>query len=113
MPEGALQDTVERYNGFVRAGTDAAYGKRILEDAAPIAEPPFYAIRTWPKVHHTMGGVHIDAEARVIGHDLNPVPGLFAAGEITGGVHGAVRLGSCAVTDCLVFGRIAGRHAAA
>ena len=113
MPEGALQDTLERYNGFVRAGTDAAYGKRILEDAAPIAEPPFYAIRTWPKVHHTMGGVHIDAEARVIGHDLNPVPGLFAAGEITGGVHGAVRLGSCAVTDCLVFGRIAGRHAAA
>ena len=113
MPAGALAETVARYNDHVRSGEDRDFGKRILEDAQPIAEPPYYAIRTWPKVHHTMGGVHIDADARVLGRDLEPIPGLYAAGEITGGVHGAVRLGSCAVTDCLVFGRIAGMRAAA
>ena len=56
-------------------------------------------------------GLNIDKEARVIGFDLKPVRGLYAAGEISGGVHGAVRLGSVAMTDCVVFGRIAGKNA--
>lgn len=67
-----------------------------------------------PKVHHCMGGILTDMEARAL--DCNagsPIPGLFAAGEATGGVHGAVRLGSCAITDCIVYGRIAGKSAAA
>ncbi len=76
-------------------------------------EPPYYAMRLWPKVHHTMGGVCIDTSARVINIDGQVIPGLYAAGEVTGGVHGACRLGSCAITECLVFGRIAGRNAAA
>jgi len=112
IPTSALQDTVEKYNDSVDRGTDNAFGKPILADAGPIADPPFYAMRTWPKVHHTMGGIHIDQEARVIGRNHEPIPHLFAAGEITGGIHGAVRLGSCAITDCLVFGRLAGRNAA-
>jgi succinate dehydrogenase/fumarate reductase flavoprotein subunit len=59
-----------------------------------------------------MGGIQINAQAQVIGLDRQPIAGLYAAGEVTGGVHGACRLGSCAVTECLVFGRIAGRNAA-
>jgi succinate dehydrogenase/fumarate reductase flavoprotein subunit len=60
-----------------------------------------------------MGGLAINKQAQVIGFELKPVKGLYAAGEATGGVHGAVRLGSCAMADCVVFGRIAGRNAAA
>jgi succinate dehydrogenase/fumarate reductase flavoprotein subunit len=60
-----------------------------------------------------MGGLAINKDAQVIGFDLKPVKALYAAGEATGGVHGAVRLGSCAMADCVVFGRIAGRNAAA
>ena len=111
IPASTLQETVDKFNDSVDRGTDDAFGKPILADARPIADAPFYAMRTWPKVHHTMGGLNIDREARVIGRNHEPIPGLFAAGEIAGGIHGAVRLGSCAITDCLVFGRVAGRNA--
>jgi len=111
IPLSELKKTVDRYNRFVRKGRDDRFGKPILDGATPINKAPFYAMRTWPKVHHTMGGVQIDVDARVIGADGEPVPGFLAAGEVTGGVHGAVRLGSCAITDCIVFGRTAGRSA--
>jgi succinate dehydrogenase/fumarate reductase flavoprotein subunit len=91
---------------------DEDFGKPILPNADPLAHPPYYAIRLWPKVHHTMGGIQINSRAQVIGLDRQPIAGLYAAGEVTGGVHGACRLGSCAVTECLVFGRIAGTNAA-
>ncbi len=84
----------------------------ILVEAQPLLEAPFYGIRLWPKVHHTMGGIRINTRAQVINLDGHPIKGLYAAGEVTGGVHGACRLGSCAITDCLVFGRIAGKNAA-
>jgi len=80
---------------------------------ASLRQKPFYCMRVWPKVHYTMGGIQIDSQARVIDLDNRPIEGLYAAGEATGGVHGASRLGSCAITDCLVFGRIAGQNAAA
>ena len=83
------------------------------DDPPRIVEAPFYGMRVWPKVHYCMGGLRIDPGARVLGLDHRPMPGLYAAGEVTGGVHGASRLGSCAITDCLVFGRIAGRNASA
>jgi succinate dehydrogenase/fumarate reductase flavoprotein subunit len=70
-------------------------------------------MRLWPKVHFTMGGAQINIRAQVINLDQEPVNGLYAAGEVTGGVHGACRLGSCAITECFVFGRIAGMNAAA
>ena len=84
----------------------------IFPDSKPTAAPPFYAARLWPRVHHTMGGLVINKDAQVIGFDMKPVKGMYAAGEVTGGVHGAVRLGSVAMADCVVFGRIAGRNAA-
>lgn len=112
MPPGLLEETVERYNAFVRAGEDLEFGKPMAPDHRPLAEPPFVAVRLWPKVHYTMGGVQIDRRARVMDLDGAPIPGLYAAGEITGGVHGACRLGSCAITDCFVFGRLAGQGAA-
>ncbi|MFW5861581.1 MAG: flavocytochrome c [Spirochaetota bacterium] len=108
----ALSETITKFNDVVEAGVDDEYGRPILHDSIPINRPPFYAMRLWPKVHYTMGGLQINEEARVIDLDHRPVPGLYAAGEVTGGVHGACRLGSCAITDCLVFGRMAGRNAA-
>lgn len=108
----ALQKSVARFNDMVRKGVDEDYHKPILKDACALEQPPFYGMRLWPKVHHTMGGIQIDTSARVIHRDQHPIPGLFAAGEVTGGIHGACRLGSCAITECLVMGRIAGKMAA-
>jgi flavocytochrome c len=113
IPSGELKQTVKRYNSFVEKKADEDFGKQIMPDAAAIAVPPYHAIRLWPKVHHTMGGVRIDTGARVIDINGKPIKRLYAAGEVTGGIHGACRLGSCAVTECLVFGRIAGQNAAA
>lgn len=67
-------------------------------------------MKLWPKVHHTMGGLKINAECEVINTAGKVIAGLYAAGEVTGGVHGANRLGSCAISECLVFGRIAGKN---
>ena len=112
MPAAALADTVADYNRTVAKGRSDAFGKDLGQGACTVAKPPFYAIRLYPKVHYTPGGVRIDHRARVIDLHGNPIPRLFAAGEVTGGVHGASRLGSCALTECLVFGRIAGQEAA-
>ena len=112
IPLGPLKKTIKDFNKGITEGVDRAFGKPVLKNAAPFRDPPYYAIRLWPKVHHVSGGVGIDVNARVIDLDRKPIPGLFAAGEVTGGIHGANRLGSCAITECLVFGRIAGRRAA-
>ena len=111
IPAHPLVDTVNGYNQGIDRQDKDAFGKELAK-AQRIDRPPFYAIRLWPKVHYTMGGVGIDTDARVVDLDQKPIEGLYAAGEITGGVHGACRLGSCAITECLVFGRIAGRNAA-
>ena len=112
IPLKQLLRTVEKYNFATERGKDSQFGKPILNNAPKIQTPPYYVMRLWPKVHFTMGGVGINARAEVLDLGGNPIPGLFAAGEVTGGVHGASRLGSCSITDCLVFGRIAGRNAA-
>jgi len=112
IPPGSLKETVALFNEGVVKGVDTAFGKPVIEKAAQFLKAPFYAIRLWPKVHHVSGGVGINTNAQVIDLDQKPIPGLFAAGEICGGIHGANRLGSCAITECLVFGRIAGRNAA-
>jgi flavocytochrome c len=113
IPAGEFQATIERYNGYVEDGIDGEFGRAVLPDASPIAQQPFFGMRLWPKVHFTMGGAQINIRAQVINLDQEPVNGLYAAGEVTGGVHGACRLGSCAITECFVFGRIAGMNAAA
>jgi flavocytochrome c len=112
IPWDNLKTSVERYNGYFDTNLDNEYGKNLMSDALPISTPPYYGIRAWPKVHHTMGGAQINTRAQVLDLEGKPIDSLYAAGEVTGGVHGACRLGSCAITDCLVFGRIAGKNAA-
>ena len=109
----ALKKTIEDFNGYVKAKKDPVLGRYINNDQVPMTEGPWYIGELSPKVHHCMGGLVTDMGCHVI-DVLNdePIPGLYAAGEATGGVHGAVRLGSVAILDCLVFGRIAGTKAA-
>ena len=80
---------------------------------ANLTMAPFYAIQIAPGIHHTMGGVKIDTSAEVISTEGTVIPGLFAAGEVTGGVHGGNRLGGNAVADIVIFGRIAADSAVA
>jgi flavocytochrome c len=112
IPGAKMVGTVDAFNQYLRKSKDPEFGRPFRENENPLEKAPFYAIRLWPKIHYTSGGVQIDAKTRVIGLGQQPIEGLFAAGEITGGVHGACRLGSCAITDCLVFGRIAGQQVA-
>ncbi len=112
IPADAFKETVNNYNEYVKNGNDKEFGKYLQKDAKPIAAAPFYALRLWPKVHHTMGGLQIDPGAHVIDLFGQPIEGLYAAGEVSGGVHGACRLGSCATLECMVYGRIAGKNAA-
>ena len=102
---------VSRYNEGVRRGNDADFGRRVLLNE--IDRPPFYATARKPTVHYTLGGVEIDGQARVLNTQGGVIPNLFAAGEVTGGIHGANRLGGNAFPDIIVFGRIAGAGAAA
>ena len=112
IPFKEFKEEVDRYNSFVKEGKDGDFGRYIHPGTTPMEKPPFYAVRLWPKVHHTMGGLQINSKAQVMDLGGGPIPGLYAAGEVAGGVHGAVRLGSCATADCLIFGRIAGVNAA-
>ncbi|MEG1879183.1 MAG: FAD-binding protein, partial [Pseudoflavonifractor sp.] len=109
-PAEAMTATMESWNAAVTAGKDDAFGRTSF--AKPLATAPFYAIQVAPGVHHTMGGVKIDTNACVLTEAGAAIPGLFAAGEVTGGIHGANRLGGNAVADFVVFGRIAGSSAA-
>jgi succinate dehydrogenase/fumarate reductase flavoprotein subunit len=112
IPDQPLENTIAQFNTSVGRRLDQDFNKPILVNAQPLTHPPYYCIRLWPKVHHTMGGVLINANAQVLDLSLQAMKGLYAAGEVAGGIHGACRLGSCAIIDCLVFGRIAGRQAA-
>ena len=103
--------TMEKWNGCVEAKTDADFNRTSF--ANPLNTAPYYAIKVSAGVHHTMGGVVINSSTEVLKEDGSVIPGLFAAGEVTGGVHGANRLGGTAVADFVVFGRIAGASAAA
>ena len=105
-----LVETMAKYNGYVKAGEDKDFGKTALP--RELVKAPFYAIEVSPAVHHTMGGVRINTNAEVLTANGKVIPGLFAAGEITGGVHGANRIGGNAVTDITVYGKTAGENAA-
>ena len=105
-----LKATVERYNGYVKAGKDKEFNKRSMP--FPIEKGPFYILKAAPAVHHTMGGVKINTNAQVLNKEGKVIEGLYAAGEVTGGIHGTNRLGSNALADITVFGRIAGKNAA-
>ncbi len=104
-----LTAAVEQYNASAAEGVDEAFGRSDLPRS--LTEAPFFAVEVGPAVHHTMGGVVINGDTEVQGSE-GSIPGLFAAGELTGGVHGGNRLGGNALADIVVFGRIAGQHAA-
>lgn len=110
IPVDTFVAEIERYNSFVDAQKDDDFGKPLFGEK--IDEAPFVATPRSPALHHTMGGVKIDTETHVLSTEGTPIPGLYAAGEVTGGLHAGNRLGGNAMTDFLVFGRIAGENAA-
>lgn len=102
----AFAETMEKWNGYVEAKNDPDFGRTSF--ANPLNTAPYYAVKVTAGVHHTMGGLKINANTEVLNEKGEVIPGLFAAGEVTGGVHGANRLGGNAVADFTIFGRIAG-----
>ncbi len=113
MTAETLQQTIDTHNGYVEQGEDPDFGKVIDKGVMlKIEEGPYYAVPQWPSVHHTMGGLEINARTEVIDIWNHVIPGLYAAGEVSGGVHGTNRLGSNAIPDAAVHGWIAGEVAA-
>ncbi|MBQ9686101.1 MAG: flavocytochrome c [Oscillospiraceae bacterium] len=110
-PADVFAETMNTWNGYVADKADPDFGR--VSFANPLDQAPYYAIKVQPGIHHTMGGIKIDPKAEVIDTNGNVIPGLFAAGEVTGGVHGNNRLGGNAVADFTIYGRIAGDSAAA
>lgn len=102
------KETLEKYNQFIVDGYDNDFGRQLGFE--PLTDGPYYMLIGVPTVHHTMGGIKINSNAEVIDTNGNVINGLYAAGEVTGGVHGKNRLGACAIPDALVFGRIAGGY---
>ena len=105
-------ETMNTWNASVAAGEDAEFGRSNGMDG-DLSTAPYYAIKIAPGIHHTMGGLKINTDAQVLDTDGSIIPGLYAAGETTGGVHGGNRIGGNAVCDFVVFGRIAGSNASA
>lgn len=101
--------TMETWNASVEAGVDEEYGRVSFADTLDTA--PYYAIQVTGGVHYTMGGLSINEDTEVLDEDGNAIPGLYAAGEVVGDIHGGNRLGGNAVADFVVFGRIAGASA--
>ena len=108
-----LVDTIDKFNQAVDQGYDPEFGRTVFDPGSKIEEGPFYACLRAPAVHHTMGGVQIDPQTHVYDTQGAVIPGLYACGEVTGGIHGGNRLGGNAITDAITFGRIAGKNAAA
>ena len=104
--------TVAKYNKAVDVGYDEEFGRKGFASTSKIEGAPFYACSRYPSVHHTMGGVQVDVDGHAIDKKGNIIPGLYAAGEVTGGFHGGNRLGGNAISDALTNGRITGTNAA-
>ena len=110
VPAKNLKATMDQYHKAFETKKDDAFGRPEMIAANNVW--PMYAVQVTPAIHHTMGGVRINKNAEVIGVTAKPIPGLYAAGEVTGGVHGGNRIGGNAVADIITFGRIAGANAA-
>jgi flavocytochrome c len=105
-----LKKQIADFNAALEAKSDKQFGRYINKEELPLKDGPWYVGELQPKVHHCMGGLVTDLNCRVLDvKTFKPIPGLYAAGEATSGVHGAVRLGTVAILDCLVFGRTAGQ----
>jgi len=110
IPEAELEKTLATYNHYQKSGKDEQFKRPNLP--RELSHAPYYAIEVTPAVHHTMGGITIDPKTRAQDLDGKIIDGLYAAGEATGGVHGANRLGGNAISDIVTFGRMAGSQAA-
>lgn len=108
VPTAELSETIRLYNSYVDNGRDPEFQKGAL--GLKVEQAPFYATPRKPSVHHTMGGLKIDTGARVLNKQGAPIPGLYAAGEVTGGIHAGNRLGGNALIDIFTYGRIAGQN---
>ncbi len=106
-----FEETMNTWNGYVEKKEDPDFGRTSFTE--PLDQGPFYALKVTPGIHHTMGGLVINTKTEVLDESGEVIPGLFAAGEVTGGVHGGNRLGGTAVTDFVVYGEIAGDSSAA
>lgn len=104
-----LKKTIEKFNKDSENGKDTLFNLRRL--GFKIEKAPFYCLKAVPAVHHTMGGLKTNKEAKVLNTKAQEIDGLFAAGEVTGGIHGNNRLGSVSIADITVFGIIAGTNA--
>ena len=103
-----LEETVKKHNQYIDDQVDPDFGKVMAPTMVKMEEGPYYAIPNFPSVHHTMGGLVIDTKTRVLDIYGNVIPGLYAAGEVTGGVHGTNRLGSNADADACGIGYLSG-----
>ena len=112
VPADQLKKTIADYNAMVDQKKDPDFGKAERNLSHKIEKAPYWAALSSMAVHHTMGGVRIDKETRVLDRQGNVIKGLYAAGEVTGGIHGTNRLGGNAIADIFTFGRIAGNSAA-
>ena len=113
VPAVELQATLDTYNAAVADGGASDPFGRTTGLVAPLETAPFYVIPVGPGIHHTMGGIYIDGDNQALSILGEKIPGLYAAGEVTGGIHGANRLGGNAVCDIVVMGINAGQKAAA
>lgn len=103
-----LKATIEKHNSYIDSGVDPDFGKVMAATMVKIEEGPYYALPQYPSVHHTMGGLVIDTKTQVYDIYGQVIPGLYAAGEVTGGVHGTNRLGSNADADACGIGYVSG-----
>jgi len=112
VEEAVLQEPLDTWNSYVAQQHDPEFNSQFswIRD---LSEGPWYSVEIAPGIHHTMGGIEINTKSEVISTQGSPIPGLYACGEVTGGVHGGNRVGGNAILDCLVFGTTAGREAAA
>ena len=111
MNPAKLKASVDGYNAVVEKKAKDPFGF-VADNKADttLTEGPWYACKKVPTVHHTMGGIKINTNAQVVGTDGKVIPGLYAAGEVTGGIHGSNRLGGNAIADVMTFGRTAGKN---
>ena len=112
IPAADLETTLNSYNAQQKAGIDETFGRSAAQMTAALETAPYYAVCVTPAIHHTMGGLSVNTDTQVLRADGTPIPGLYAAGEVTGGLHGANRLGGNGVADIVVNGRLAGIAAA-
>lgn len=113
IPAAEFAATIKNYNEIQKSGNDTEFGRKASEMPRALEEGPYFAVEVGPAIHHTMGGIKINPDAEVLDSKGNVIPGLYAAGEVTGGVHGGNRLGGNAVADICVYGKIAADSALA